>query len=79
MSQTCKESDAESSAVRVQDDENILPLSDHVKPPVVPDATKDDDSSYVRLPSAPNSLNTIISTKSMEDMVLVESDRHLGN
>jgi len=39
--------------------------------------TKDDDSSFVRLPSAPNSLNTIISTRSMEDMVLV-SDNHLG-
>lgn len=53
-------------------------LSDHALPPEVPGATKDDDSSFVRLPSAPNSLNTIISTKSLDDMVLVTSDSHLG-
>jgi len=77
MSQTCKESHTE-SALGVQDDGNTLPLSEDAEPTVVPEATKDDDSSFVRIASAPNSLNTIISTKSLEDMVLVKSDSHLG-
>lgn len=77
LPQACKESDAE-SALDAQDDGNILPISEHDESPVFPEATKDDDSSFVRIASAPNSLNTVISTKSLEDMVLIRSDRHLG-
>ncbi|CAJ1970391.1 unnamed protein product [Cylindrotheca closterium] len=76
MSHTCLESDAV-LALGVQDDGNTLPLSEHDGPQVISETTKDDDS-FVRIASAPNSLNTIISTKSLEDMVLVRSDSHLG-
>ena len=62
----------------VMENDDVSSLTDHAVPPEVPDATNDDDSSFVRLPSAPNSLNTIISTKSLDDMVLVRSDSHLG-
>ena len=60
------------------DDDDLSPSTDHLASPEDPQAMKDDDSSFVRLPSAPNSLNTTISTRSLDDMVLVRSDCHLG-
>lgn len=39
---------------------------------LIPASLPDDDSSYVNvIPSAPNSMNTFMSTKSIDDLVVV--------
>merc|ERR1712157_696133 len=63
------------SSIGIQDDKTLASHSVHIDSLSDSEAKKDEDSSFVHvIPSAPNSLNTTISTKSLEDMVLIRND-----